>query len=148
MKKKTLTQVLLEVSVHLRYLYQDKGIRGKKLSKMYPKLLKATIYCHAKKPAADKTVDNRKHNHVKPRKVSPQGKHLILRQIPILRVQYGSFTIKRLRVSPGVRKDVPDETVRHVLRGAGYRFLHFRKKSLLKNAVLNSSVNFPVKSPK
>ena len=29
MKKKTLTQVLLEVSVHLSYLYQDKGIRRK-----------------------------------------------------------------------------------------------------------------------
>ena len=29
MKKKTLTQVLLEVSVHLRYSYQDKGLRGK-----------------------------------------------------------------------------------------------------------------------
>ena len=38
MKKKTLTQVPLEVSVHLRYLYQDKGVSGKKLLKMYPKL--------------------------------------------------------------------------------------------------------------
>ena len=49
-------------------------------------------------------------------------KRLILRQIPILGEQYGSFTIKRLRVSAGVRKDVSDETVRLVLRGAGYRF--------------------------
>ena len=38
----------LEVSVHLRYLYQDKGIRDKELLKMYPKLSKATIYRHAK----------------------------------------------------------------------------------------------------
>ena len=37
-----------------------------------------------------------------------------------------------LRVSAGVRKDVSDETVRHVLRGAGYRILHSRKKSLLE----------------
>ena len=44
MKKKTLTHVLLEVSVHLRYLYQDKGIRGKERLRMYPKLSKATIY--------------------------------------------------------------------------------------------------------
>ena len=38
MKKKTLTQVPLGVSVHLRYLYQDKAIRKKELLKMYPKL--------------------------------------------------------------------------------------------------------------
>ena len=66
------------------------------------------------------------------KKVSPQDKSLILHQIPILREQYGSFTIKRLRVSAGVRKDVSDETARPVLGGAGYRFLHSRKKGLLK----------------
>ena len=69
MKKKVLTQVTLEVSVHLRYLYHDKGMRGKELLKMYPKLSKATIYRHAKKPVADKTVDNRKHIHGRPKKI-------------------------------------------------------------------------------
>ena len=70
MKKKTLTQVPLEVSVHLRYLYQDKGMRGKEFLKVYSKVSEATIYCHAKKPVADKTVDNRKYNHGRPRKIS------------------------------------------------------------------------------
>ena len=37
-----------------------------------------------------------------------------------------------MRVSAGVRKDVSDERVRRVLRDAGYRFLHSRKKGLLK----------------
>ena len=69
MKKKTLIRALLEVSVHLRYLYKD--IRGKKLLKMYLKLSKATIYRHAKKPAAAKTVDNGNHNYGRPRKISP-----------------------------------------------------------------------------
>ena len=36
------------------------------------------------------------------------------------REQYGSFTIKRLRVGAELRKDVSDETVRLALRGAGY----------------------------
>ena len=87
---------------------------------MYPKLSKATIYRHAKKPVADKTGDKRKHNHGRPIKISPPDKHLILRHIPVLREQYGSFTIKRLGVCAGVRKDVSDETVRRVLRGAVY----------------------------
>ena len=148
MKKKTLMQVPLEVSVDLRYLFQDKGIRGKELLKMYPKLSKATIYRHAKKPLADKTVDKRKHNHGRPRKISPQDKRLILRQIHILREQYGSFTIKRLRVSAGVRKDVSDETVRRVLRDAGYRFLHSRKKGLLKKDDLKKRRKFARKFAK
>ena len=52
-------QVPLEVSVHLKYLFQNKGARGKELLKMYPKLSKATIYRHAKKLLADKTVAKR-----------------------------------------------------------------------------------------
>ena len=128
MKKKTLTQVPLEVLVHLRYLYQDESFRGKELLKIYSKISKATIYQHAKKPVADKSAGKRKHNHGRPRKISPWDKRLILCQIPILWQQYGSFTIKGLRVTAGVRKDVSDETVRRVPRGAGYRFLHSRKK--------------------
>ena len=54
MKKKTLTQVALKVSVYLRYLYQDKGIRGKELLKVYPNPSKATIYRYDKKPVADR----------------------------------------------------------------------------------------------
>ena len=76
---------------------------------MYPKLSKATIYQHAKKPVAEKTVDKRKHNHGRPRKISPQDKRLVLHQMLILPEQCGSFTIKRLRVSAGARKDVSDK---------------------------------------
>ena len=52
-------------------------------------------------------------------------------QIPILWEQYEASTIKRLRVSTGVRKYVSDETVTLVLCGTGYPFLHFRRKGLL-----------------
>ena len=47
MKKKTLTQVPLEVSVHLRHLHQDKGIRG-----MEPLKSHGT---YVRKPVTDKT---------------------------------------------------------------------------------------------
>ena len=62
---------------------------------------------------------------------------LILRQVPnsmpILREKYGSFSIKRLRVSAGVRKDVSDETMRCL--GVSYRVLHSIKKGLLKKNI-------------
>ena len=80
--------------------------------------------------------------------MSPQDNRLILCQIPILREQYGSFTIKRLRVSAEIKKDVSDETVRRVLRGAGYRFLHSRKKGLMKKTILKRDANFPLKLSK
>ena len=105
---------------------------GKELLKMYPKLSKATIYHHAKKPVADKTVDNRKYNHGSPRKISLLEKCIVLRHIPILLEQYGSFAIKRLRVSTGVRKDMSDEIVRRVLRSTGYRFLNSRAKRFIE----------------
>ena len=78
MKKETLTQVSLEVSVYLRYLYQEKDIRGKELLKIYTALSKATIYWHAKKHVADKTVDERNLNHGRPTKISPRDELLIL----------------------------------------------------------------------
>ena len=59
---------------------------------LYPKLSKATIYCYVTKAVAD-TVDKGKHNHGRPRKISPRDKHLILRQISILREQYGFYTM-------------------------------------------------------
>ena len=47
------------MSIHLRYLYQDKALKGKELLKRYPVYSKATIYRHASKPI--KTKDNGAH---------------------------------------------------------------------------------------
>ena len=60
----------------------------------------------------------------------------------------GFFTIKRLRVSAGVRKDVSHETVRRILRGTGYWFLHSKEKSLLKKDNLKKRCRFSRKVTK
>ena len=65
---------------------------------MYPKLSKAAIYRQAKKPAADKTVDKENIIMADQKQISPPEERLILRQLPILREQYGSFTIQGLRL--------------------------------------------------
>ena len=52
-----------ETSIYMRYLFQDKDLRGNELLKRFPKYSKATIYRHAKLPINDvATFDKRKHN--------------------------------------------------------------------------------------
>lgn len=99
-------------------------MRGKELLKMYTKLQKATIYFHFKELQLT------------------QEKPVILRQIPILREQCWSFTVKLWRVSAWVRKDISNETKRRVLHGASYQVLHSRKKDLFKKG-LNLPVTLP-----
>jgi len=141
-------KVSMQVSLHLRYLYQDKGLRGKQLLAVYPKLSKATVYRHATKNINDNIIDKRKFNRGRPSKLTLRARRSILRQIPILRRQYGSFTIRRLRVAAGVRQDACDETIRRVLRAAGYKFLHSRKKGLLRPDDLKKRLKFARKVKK
>lgn len=127
-----LNKIPMEVSVHLRYLYQDKEIRGKKLLKKYPMYSKASIYRHATKPiTARGNDDKRSSNKGRPPKLTERDHRAIIREIPKLRESVGSFTVKKIRVAAGIRLDVSDETVRRVLKSAGYRYYHSRKKGLL-----------------
>ena len=60
-----------ETSIYMRYLFQDKGLRGNELLKRFPKYSKATIYRHAKLPINDvATFDKGKHGKGRPRKLS------------------------------------------------------------------------------
>ena len=60
---KSKVYVAKETSIYMRYLFQDKGLRGNELGKRFPKYSKATICRHAKRPI-DKVAsfDKRKHN--------------------------------------------------------------------------------------
>ena len=139
---KKLIKIPLEVSLHLRYLYQDLGIRGKKLCDKYKQFSKASIYRHAKKPIGSLAVDKRKHNPGRPPKLSERDKRSILRQVDVLRDSVGHFTSKHVRVSAGVESRVSDETVRRVLRGHGLRYKHARKKGLLTQKDLKARLAF------
>jgi len=41
--RRKLARVPVKISIHQRYLYQDQGLRRKKLLKRYPQFTKATI---------------------------------------------------------------------------------------------------------
>ena len=53
-----------------------------------------------------------------------------------------------MRISTGFKKNVSDETVRRVLRGASYQFLHSRKKDLSKKDDLKKRLKFARKVTK
>ena len=71
-----------ETSIYMRYLFQDKGLRGNELLKRFPKYSKATIYRHAKLPINEvATFDKRKHNKGRPRKLSIRDERNIIRHL-------------------------------------------------------------------
>ena len=146
--KKKQNRIPINISIHLRYLYQDKHIRGKELLKLYPKYSKASIYRHARKPiqAATQTVNNMKRKVGRPSKLTCSDKHAILREILKLRETVGSFTAKRLREAAGVTTNVCDETVRRFLHSAGYHYFHSRKKGLLTRKDLSEGLKFARKA--
>ena len=143
-----LTKIPLPVSIRIRYLFQDKGVRGKELIKLFPKYSRRSIYRHASKPIDAVEEDKRKQNTGRPRKLSKRDERAIIREIPRLRESVGSFTTKRLRVAAGIGKRVCDETVRRTLKGADYGYYHSRKKGLLKKKDLRDRIKFSKKVKK
>ena len=87
-----------ETSNYMRYLFQDKGLRGNELLKRFPKYSKAKIYRHAKRPM-DKvtTFDKRKHNKGRPRKLSIREERSIMRHLP---TTYGFVSRKSFSTVP------------------------------------------------
>ena len=137
-----MSKIPIEISFHLRYLYQDLGIKGKELCHKYKQFSKASIYRHAKKPIGSSVVDKRKQNPGRPPKLSERDKRSILRQVEVLRDSVGHFTSRHVRVSAGVECRVSDETVRRVLRSSGLRYRHARKKGLLTQKDLKVRLAF------
>ena len=142
-----LSRVPLAVSLHWRYLHQDQKKTWKEIAalKKYAKYSKATICRHMKRPIGDDVIDKRKNNKGRPPKLTARDKCIILRQVEILRRDYGYFTTERLKVFAGVSPEISDETVRRVMRAAGYRYSHSRKKGVLARKDLNIRYNFAKK---
>ena len=89
MDKTIYRKIPIDVSIYIirRYLYEDKGVEGKKLLDRFPHYSRASIYRHAKKAiGGDAIFDKRKHNKGRPRKISERDKRNLIRQIAVLRL--------------------------------------------------------------
>ena len=138
-----------ETSVYMRYLYQDKGVRGKKLLKAFPKYSKATIYRHIKLPVGDtNSFDKRKQNNGRPRKLTARDERNLVRELKKCRTTTGSFSASRLRTAAHISPDVSLWTIRRALKRNGYHYLHSRKKGLLTRKDLTRRYQFARKTNK
>ena len=148
MKQKKQVQIPLAVSIPIRYLFQDKGVRGKVLLNMFPKYLRRSIYRHAAKAFDSVEGDKRKLNPGRPRKLPDRDENTIIREIPKLRDSVGSFTTKRLKGTGGINERVFDEAVRRSLQKFVYGYYHTRKKRLLKMRDVKARRKFAVRIKK
>ena len=110
--------------------------------KDHKKYSKATICRHMRRKIDDSVIDRRKYNQGRPKKLTERDKRNILRQVEILRRDYGYFTTKRLEVFAGISADVSDETVRRVLRSNGFKYTHSGKKGVLSRRDLGIRFKF------
>jgi len=121
-----------DISVYIRYLYQDKGVRGAELLNRFPEYSKASIYRHVNKPLNCTDVhDQRKNNKGRPCKLTLRDERNLIRQLLICRKTTGSFTASKLRTEAGILPTVSLWTIRRVLHKHKYFYLQARKKGLL-----------------
>ena len=88
------TKIPLEVSLHLRYLSQDKGETLVDLCKRYPKYSKTSIFRHSKKPIGDTKPDRRVNNKKAGRKklLTDRDVRQLNNSLVKLRMEYGTIS--------------------------------------------------------
>ena len=137
----TYNKVPLEVSIHLRYLYQDMKLPLKELMKRYPNLSKTTIYTHCKKPIGTPAADRRHSNRGRPNKLSARDGRRLESSLLKLREEVGDL------FSTDVQRDCPvvqasNRTIRRSLSNMGYNFSQCRKKGQLSKEDCEKRLNF------
>ena len=130
MPGRNLKKIPPHVSFRLRYLYQDKGLRGKELLRLYPEFSRTSIYRHVSKSLSSEVFeDGRKQNKGRPKKLTIREERSVLRQITVLRERVGSFSARTLKLEAGIKESqVCDDTIRNLLKANGYEFLQVRRK--------------------
>ena len=121
----------LELSVRLRYLHQDKGVKICDLVKRFPNYSKSNIYIHAKLPDEAAKTDGRKLNKGRPKVLTVRDERKIIRTMLILRETFSSFSIKRLKLESGVDPHVSDNIIIRILKRSKYHYLQSRKKGFM-----------------
>lgn len=126
-----MNRVTAQESTYMRLFYREGGTSVSELAKRFPAYSRATIYRHVKRDI-EQPFDKRKLNRGRPRKLSLRDERNLLRHINRLRGSIGSFTLKRLAREAGIDPTISMSTISRALRKSGYRYLHSRRKGIMK----------------
>ena len=133
----------LELSIYIRYLYQDKNVPIQTIVNSCRQYSQATIYRHVKKPIITELVDNNRASNLggRPKKINSRDSRKLVRSLHALNRLDGSFTSKRVQLTSGITH-VSNRTIRRHLNQRGYHYLQSRKKGLLSELDLKKRVKF------
>ena len=132
-----------EVSIHIRYLHQDKGESLKDLIVRYPEYSQTSLHRHSKKPIGQTFKDLRNENKGRPRLLTDRDNRKIVQSVKELRDTLGNFTSTDLQKSSGIKESkVSNRTVRRSLKRLGYNYDQCRKKGQLLEDDLKKRLKF------
>lgn len=134
-------RVTIEDSLYMRMLYQENGVPVKELCQRFPTYSRATIFRHVKRPL-ERPFDRRKLNEGRPRKLTLRDERNIVRHVNRLRKVIGPFTVRKIAREAGISKNISVSTVTRVLKRHGYKFLHSRRKGIMKPKDLQNRLKF------
>ena len=135
-------KIPLDVSIHLRYWYQDKGETISELVKRYPAYPRTSISRHAKKPIGNAKPDGRVGNTTAGRKskLSERDVRRLESSLHKLRDEVGPMHSTLIEEDAGFKfENISNRTIRRALNKKGYDFTQCRKKG--QNAK-NFQMNF------
>ena len=140
--KNKLKRVKMEESLYMRFPYVEKGVPVSELMKRFLGYSRATIFRHVKRPV-NRPFDKRKINKGRPKKLWLIRDELnIVRQISRMRSKEGPFALKGLYQEAGIAEDVSMSTISRILRKHDFRYLHSRRKGIMKPTDFTKCMKF------
>ena len=136
-------KIPLDVSIHLRYLQQDKGLLLPELCAKYPDFPRTSIYRHSRKPIGESTVDKRTESKGRPRKLDDRDERHLVNSLMKLREEVGAFSSTDIQRHCGlIENNVSNRTIRRSLHNQGYNFTQCRRKGQLYKDELKTRLKF------
>jgi len=131
----------IEVSVHIRYLHQDKGDKIIDICKRYPVFSKTAIFRHCKLPLGEGKKDGRHLNCGRPKKLLPRDERMLEKSLLKLRKEYGTCSSIQIQDEAGLQC-ISNRTVIRCLRKLGYGYTQCRRKGILLQEDLQKRLKF------
>ena len=136
-------KMTLDVSIHFRYLSQDKGETLPELVKRYPQYTRTSIYRHSKIPVGKNHLDNRHKNTGRPPKLTDSDSRKIANSLLKLRKNVRNCSSTEIQCDAGIGpRHISNRTVWRCLKRQGYKYTQCRRNGQLFKTDLKKRVKF------